>query len=85
MFWRSIRSKIVGIALGLIILMIITAVMSMLMATNVDYLLDELTTKYIPIYGHLARTDIRSLERALALRLMQKCKTRPTKKAMPSV
>ena len=70
MFWQSIRSKIVGIALGLIILMVITAAMSMLMASKVDHLLNELTTKYIPIYGHLARTNIRSLERALALRRM---------------
>src|SRR4030095_3472686 len=70
MCWQSIRSKIVGIALGLIILMVITAAMSMLMASKVDHLLNELTTKYIPIYGHLARTNIRSLERALALRRM---------------
>ena len=70
MFWQSIRSKIVGIALGLIILMVITAAMSMLMASKVDHLLNELTTRYIPIYGHLARTNIRSLERALALRRM---------------
>src|SRR5262249_5578880 len=34
----------------------------------------ELTDSYIPAYGNLARTDIRSLERALALRrlVMQK-------------
>jgi hypothetical protein len=47
MFWQSIRSKIVGIALGLIILMVITVAMSMLMASKVDHLLNELTTKYI--------------------------------------
>jgi len=33
-------------------------------------LLDELTIKYIPAYDHLARVDIRSIERALALRRM---------------
>ena len=33
-------------------------------------LLDELTNKYIPAYGDLARVDIRSLERALTLRRM---------------
>src|SRR5690349_21557520 len=70
MFWRSIRQKIVGIAIGLIILMVITSVLSIVMATRVGRLLDELTTKYIPAYGHLARANIRSLERALELRRM---------------
>lgn len=32
--------------------------------------LDELTTKYFQAYSHLARMNIRSLERALALRRM---------------
>jgi hypothetical protein len=40
------------------------------MANKVDYLLNELTTKYIAAYGHLARTNIRSLENALAVRRM---------------
>jgi adenylate cyclase len=40
------------------------------MAGTVGHLLDELTNKYIPAYGHLARADIRSLERGLALRRM---------------
>src|SRR5215472_3447075 len=70
MFWRSIRRKIVGISLGLVILMVVTSVMSVVMARKVDYLLNELTNKYIPAYGHFARTNIRSLERALALRRM---------------
>src|SRR5215470_11256363 len=70
MFWQSIKRKIVSIALGLIILMVITSVLSIIMANKVDYLLNELTTKYIAAYGHLARTNIRSLERALALRRM---------------
>ena len=70
MFWLSIKRKIVSIALGLIILMVITSVLSIIMANKVDYLLNELTTKYIAAYGHLARTNIRSLERALALRRM---------------
>jgi hypothetical protein len=70
MFWQSIKRKIVSIALGLIILMVITSVLSMIMANKVDYLLSELTTKYIAAYGHLARTNIRSLERALVLRRM---------------
>src|SRR6516164_10787867 len=70
MFWQSIKRKIVSIALGLIILMVITSVLSIIMANKVDYLLNELSTKYIAAYGHLSRTNIRSLERALALRRM---------------
>jgi adenylate cyclase len=70
MLWQSIKRKIVSIALALIILMVITSVSSMIMANKVDYLLNELTTKYVTAYGHLARTNIRSLERALALRRM---------------
>ena len=70
MLRRSIRNKIVGIAIGLIILMVITAALSIVMAGKVGHLLDELTNKYIPAYGHLARADIRSLERGMALRQM---------------
>jgi class 3 adenylate cyclase len=67
-FNQSIRRKIVGIALGLIILMVVTAVLSMVMSSRVGHLLDELTARYIPAYGHLARSNVRSLERALAMR-----------------
>jgi adenylate cyclase len=70
MFSQTIRRKIVGIALGLVILMVVTSALSMLMARRVAHLLDELTNKYIPAYGHLARVNVRSLERALALRRM---------------
>jgi class 3 adenylate cyclase len=70
MFRQSIQRKIVGIALGLIVLMVVTSALSIVMALTVGRLLDELTTKYVPAYGHLARTNIRSLERALALRRM---------------
>jgi class 3 adenylate cyclase len=70
MLQRSIRNKIVSIAIGLIILMVITSALSIVMAGTVGHLLDELTNKYIPAYGHLARADIRSLERGLALRRM---------------
>jgi adenylate cyclase len=66
----SIRNKIVSIAVGLIILMVITSALSIVMAGTVGHLLDELTNKYIPAYGHLARADIRSVERGLALRQM---------------
>jgi adenylate cyclase len=66
----SIRNKIVSIAIGLIILMVITSALSIVMAGTVGQLLDELTNKYVPAYSHLARANIRSLERALALRQM---------------
>lgn len=67
LFNQSIRRKIVGIALGLIVLMLVTSILSMVMSSKVGVLLDELTNRYIPAYGHLARANIRSLERALAL------------------
>ncbi len=70
MFSQSIRRKIVGIALGLVVLMIATSVLSTLMANRVGHLLDELTNKYVPAYGDLARANVRSLEGALALRQM---------------
>lgn len=70
LFKQSIRRKIVGIALGLILLMILTCILSVVMSQRVGHLLDELTVRYIPAYGHLARANIRSLERALALRRM---------------
>jgi hypothetical protein len=70
MLRTSIRNKIVGIAIGLIILMVITSALSIVMAGTVGHLLDELTNKYIPAYGHLARADIRSVERGLAFRQM---------------
>src|SRR6516164_1261916 len=69
-FNQSIRHKIVGIALGLIVLMVITSILSMVMSSQVGILLDELTNRYIPAYGHLARANIHSLERSLALRRM---------------
>jgi len=69
-FNQSIRRKIVGIALGLIVLMLITSILSMVMSSQVGVLLDELTNRYIPAYSHLARANVRSLERALALRRM---------------
>ena len=70
MFRKSIKQKIIGIAAGLIVLAVITSILSMVLAGRVGHLLDELTTKYIPAYGHLARVNVRSLERSLALRRM---------------
>jgi class 3 adenylate cyclase len=70
MFRSSIKQKIVGIAVGLIVLMLVASVLSIFLAARVGHLLDELTDRYIPAYGHLARANVRSLERALALRRM---------------
>jgi adenylate cyclase len=66
----SIRRQIIGIAIGLIVLMACASVLSMLMARREGDRLEQLTTRYIPAYGHLARANIRSLERAVALRRM---------------
>ncbi len=70
MFRKSIRQKIVGIAAGLIVLAVITSALSMVMAARVGHLLDELSDRYVPAYGDLARANVRSLERALAVRQM---------------
>src|SRR4029077_3081737 len=40
------------------------------MTRKIAHQLDELTTKYVEAYGHLARMNIRSMEQALALRRM---------------
>jgi class 3 adenylate cyclase len=66
----SIRRKIMGVAVALIVLMTITAILSMVWVIEVGHRLQELTDSFIPAYGSLARTNIRSLERALALRRM---------------
>jgi class 3 adenylate cyclase len=68
--WRSIRSKIVAVAIALIAFMLATSIVSMVMSATVSILLEELTSRYIPAYSHLARANVRSLERALALRRM---------------
>jgi adenylate cyclase len=54
----------------LIVLMLVTSILSMVMSSQVGVLLDELTNRYIPAYSHLARANIRSLERAVAQRRM---------------
>src|SRR5258705_9728952 len=64
----SIRRKIMGIAVVLIVLMAVTALLSMASVIQVGGQLDELTRSYIPAYGDLARANIRSVERALDLR-----------------
>src|SRR6201995_5424590 len=70
MFRKSIKQKIVGIAAGLIVLAVITSLLSMVMSARVGHLLDELTSRYVPAYGDLARANIKSLQRSLALRQM---------------
>src|ERR1700719_317719 len=70
MIKRSIRRRIVAIAVGLVVLMVATSVLSMVMVGRVGHLLDELTARYIPANVHLTRANILSLERALALRRM---------------
>jgi class 3 adenylate cyclase len=67
---ESIKRKILGIAVGLIVLMAITSVLSTVIARKVAHQLDELSTKYVEAYGHLARMNVRSLEQALAIRRM---------------
>lgn len=66
----TIRNQILGIAMGLIVLMAVTSVLSTVMARKIAHQLDELTTKYVEAYGHLARMNVRSLEQALAVRRM---------------
>jgi len=67
---QSIRRRIVAIAVGLIVLMVATSILSMVMAGRVGHLLDELTNRYVPANAHLTRISVLSLERALALRRM---------------
>ena len=64
----TIRKKIMAIAIGLIVLMIVTAILSLIWVVQVEHRIQDLANSYIPAYGHLARTNIRSLERALAMR-----------------
>jgi adenylate cyclase len=71
----TIRKRILGIALGLIFLMAITSALSMVMTRKVAHQLDELSSRYVEAYGHLARMNVRSLEQALALRRMVIAKT----------
>ncbi|HLG82020.1 MAG TPA: adenylate/guanylate cyclase domain-containing protein [Bradyrhizobium sp.] len=70
MIRQSIRRRIVAIAVGLIVLMVATSILSMVMAGRVGHLLDELTNRYVPANAHLTRISVLSLERALALRRM---------------
>jgi class 3 adenylate cyclase len=70
MIKQSIRRRIVAIAVGLIILMVATSILSMVMIGRIGHLLDELSARYVPAGAHLTRITVLSLERALALRRM---------------
>ena len=70
MIRSSIRRQILGIAVGLIILMVIVSALSTVMTRKVAHQLDELTTKYVEANNHMARMQAQSLERSLELRRM---------------
>jgi class 3 adenylate cyclase len=70
MIRRSIKRKIIGIALILIALMTVTALISLALVMQVSGRLQELTQSYAPAYAALARANVHSLERAVALRRM---------------
>jgi adenylate cyclase len=57
----SIRRKIMGIALALIVLMAIASVMTVVLVMQVGARIEDLTYSYVPAYGGLARANIRSL------------------------
>jgi adenylate cyclase len=57
-----------GIAVTLIVVMAVTVVLTMVLVMQVGARIEQLTYSYIPAYGDLARANIRSLERALAIR-----------------
>ncbi|HEY3795401.1 MAG TPA: adenylate/guanylate cyclase domain-containing protein [Bradyrhizobium sp.] len=70
MIRSSIRRQILGIAVGLIVLMVIVSALSTVMTRKVAHQLDELTSKYVEANNHLARMQADSLERSLELRRM---------------
>ena len=64
----SIRNKIMGIAVTLVALMVITAVWTVALVMQVGTRIEEFAYSYVPAYGDLARANIRSLERGLTIR-----------------
>jgi adenylate cyclase len=76
----SIKRKIIGIAVILIVLMAVTAFLSMGLVMQVGERLDDLSQSYVPAYNALARANIHSLERAMLLRRMmiEKIETTPS-------
>ena len=82
----TIRKRILGIAIGLIFLMAITSALSTVMTRKIAHQLDELRTKYVEAYGHLARMNVHSLEQAVVVRRMviAKMQTPPDETALAS-
>ncbi|MBX9711557.1 MAG: HAMP domain-containing protein [Xanthobacteraceae bacterium] len=70
MIGTSIKRQIMGIAVCLIILMAAVSIMSMYMVNRGEQELQKLTEEYVPSYGNLARANVYSLERGIALRNM---------------
>jgi hypothetical protein len=54
----SIKRKIIGIALVLIVLMAVTALISLALVVQVSHHLEDLTNGYVPAYGALARANV---------------------------
>jgi class 3 adenylate cyclase len=64
----SIRNKIMGIAVTLIALMVVTAVWTVVLVMQVGTRIQEFAYSYVPAYGDLARANIRSLEQGITIR-----------------
>ncbi len=75
MLRSSIRTKILGIAVGLIALMIGTAGLSLVAAMRVGDRLQQLSESYFPAYSDLSDASINSLGRAVEIRRMIIAKT----------
>jgi class 3 adenylate cyclase len=75
MLRSSIRTKILSIAVGLILLMIATAALSLVAAMRVGTQLEQLSEGYFPAYHDLADATTDSLWRALEIRRMIIAKT----------
>jgi hypothetical protein len=75
MLRSSIRTKILSIAVGFILLMIVTAGLSLVAALQVGNRLEQLSESYFPAYDDLAHATIDSLGRALEIRRMIIAKT----------
>ena len=71
----SIRTKILSIAVGLIVLMVGTAALSFVAAMRVGNRLQQLSESYFPAYHDLSDATIDSLGRAIAIRRMIIAKT----------
>src|SRR5271163_4222339 len=75
MLRSSIRTKILSIAVGFIVLMIVTAGLSLVAALQVGNRLEQLSESYFPVYEDLAHATIDSLGRAIEIRRMIIAKT----------